>query len=143
MDADRPPIAAALGRAVYGAVYLIGGAVHLFLWWADPGVYAEITPYVLFDWYRALWMGSVLPDLEILLPVLAGFELILAGLVLDREHRARLGHGIGAAFQVALAPLGFWWPANVVLAAGHALLSRYQFRRASFDGLRRLLRGNA
>lgn len=143
MDADRPPITAALGRFVYGAMYLVGGAIHLLFWWNDPGIYAEITPHVLFGWYRALWTGYVLPNLGVLLPVLAGFELLLAGLVLNQGRRARLGHGIGAAFQVGLAPLGFWWPANVALAAGHVLLSRYRFRVASVAGLRRRFRGSA
>ena len=140
MTTDRPPITAELGRVVYGAMYLIGGVIHLFLWWRDPGVYAEITPYILFDWYRVFWTGYALPNLEILLPILAGFELLLAGLVLSRERRACLGHGIGAAFQVALAPLGFWWPANAVLAAGHTLLARYRFRTAPVAELHRRLR---
>ena len=70
----------------------------------------------------------MLPNLEILLPVLAGVELLVAGLVLSWGRRVRLGHGIGAAFQVDLAPLGFWWPTNAVLAAGHVFLSRYQLR---------------
>ena len=143
MNTGRPPVTAALGRVVYGAMYLVGGMIHLFLWWDDPNVYAEITPYILFDWYRVLWTGHVLPNLEVLLPVLAGFELLVGGLVLNQGRRTRLGHGIGAAFQVALAPLGFWWPANVVLAAGHVLLSRHQFRVASIADLRRRLRGSA
>jgi hypothetical protein len=124
-------------------MYLIGGVIHLFLWRRDPGVYAEITPYILFDWYRGLWTGYVLPNLEILLPILAGFEILLAGLVLSQGRRARLGHGIGAAFQVTLAPLGFWWPTNAVLAVGHVLLSRYQFPVALIADLRRQLRESA
>jgi hypothetical protein len=124
-------------------VYLIGGVIHLFLWWNDPGVYAEITPYVLFDWYRVLWTGYVVPNLEIVLPVLAGFEILLAGLVPSQRRRARVGHGIGAAFQVALTPLGFWWPANAVLAVGHVFLLRYQFPVALIADLRRRLRESA
>jgi hypothetical protein len=143
MNTDRPPITAELGRVVYGAMYLIGGVIHLFLWWRDPGIYAEITPYILFDWYRVLWTGYALPNLEILLPVLAGVELLLAGIVLNQRRRARLGHGIGAAFQVALAPLGFWWPANAVLAVGHVFLLRYQFPVALIADLRRRLRESA
>ena len=143
MNTDRPPTTAALGRVVYGGMYLLGGVIHLFLWWDDPGVYAEITPHILFDWYRVLWTTYVLPNLGVLLPALAGFEFVLAGLVLGRERRARLGHGIGAAFQVALAPLGFWWPANVAVAAGHVLLSRYRFRVAPVADRRRRPRRHA
>lgn len=117
--------------------------IHLFLWWNEPGVYAEITPYILFDWYRILWTGYVLPNLETLLLILAGFEILLAGLVPSQRHRARLGHGIGAAFQAALAPLGFWWPANAVLAVGHVLLSRYRFPVALIPDLCRGLRESA
>jgi len=143
MDVDQPPVAVALGRIVYAATYVVGGAVHLFLWWSDPGVYAEITPYILYDWYRSLWTGSVLPNLDVLLPLLAGFELLLAGLVLRRGRAARLGHGVGAAFQIGLAPLGFWWPVNVVLAAGHVLLVRYRFQGGPITDLRRRFRGSA
>jgi hypothetical protein len=143
MEVDQPPITVAVGRLVYGVTYAVGGAVHLFFWWNDSDVYAEITPYIRYDWYRSLWTGYVLPNVDVLLPLLAGFELLLAGLVLSRGQTARLGHGVGAAFQIALTPLGFWWPANVVIAAGHVLLVRYRFQVGPITDLRRRLRRSA
>jgi len=114
----------------------LGAGVHLFLWWQDPGVYAAITAEVLFGWYRGLWTGYVLPNLDVLLPLLAGFEFVLAGLLLSRGRAVRTGNGIGIVFQVVLAPLGFWWPTNFFLAFGHAWLARYDFDEDALSVLR-------
>ena len=139
MDDREPGPAAEAGRALLGATYLGGGLVHLYLWLRTPGVYAEMTPFVLFDWYRSLWTTLVLPNLGVLLPALAAFEFILGASVLSRGRRARAGNGLGIAFQVALAPLGFWWPANAFLAFGHALLARYDFGESTASIARRRL----
>ena len=133
----RPPGAAQVGRGLLGAAYLLGGVVHLFLWWSNPDVYAAITSEVLFGWYRGLWTEFVLPNLDALLPALAAFEFVLAGLLLSRGRAVRAGNGLGVVFQVALAPLGFWWPTNLFLAFGHAWLARYDFDEDAPSVLRR------
>ena len=130
-------MAAQMGRILLGAAYLLGGAVHLFLWWQDPGVYAAITSEVLFGWYRGLWTEFVLPNLAVLLPVLAAFEFVLAGLLSSRGRAVRAGNGLGIVFQVALAPLGFWWPTNFFLAPGHVWLARYDFDEDAVTVVRR------
>lgn len=136
---SRPPRVAEVGRGLLGAAYLMGGGVHLFLWWQDPGVYAAITSEVLFGRYRELWTGFVLPNLDLLLPALAAFEFVLAGLLFSRGRAVRAGNGVGIAFQVVLAPLGSWWPTNLSLAFGHALLARYDFDEDARSALGRRL----
>ena len=143
MNDVRPPPVAEAVRGLIGASYLVGGVVHLVLWRSDPDVYAAITAEVLFGWYRGLWTGFVLPNLDVLLPVLAAFEYVIGGLVLGRDRAARAGNGVGMAFQVALAPLGFWWPTNVLLAFGHAWLGRYDFDESVPSIARRRLRTRA
>ena len=61
--------------------------IHSFLWWRDTGVYAEIIPYILFDWYRVFWTGYVLPNLEIFLPILTGSNSSSLVLVLSQGRR--------------------------------------------------------
>lgn len=143
MSDEPPPAVAEVARGLLGAAYALGGAVHLYLWWRDPGVYAAITSEVLFGWYRGLWTGFVLPNLGLLLPALAALEFVLAGLILRRGRAARAGNGLGIVFQVALAPLGFWWPTNLFLAFGHAWLAGYDFDEDALPVLRRRVRTGA
>ncbi|MFC7193830.1 hypothetical protein ACFQL4_02850 [Halosimplex aquaticum] len=81
----------------------------------------------MFDWYRDLWTGVVLPNQGVLLPVLALAEGMIAVAVLSRGRRARTGLVAGAVFNVCVAPLGFWWPTNAILAAVHVVLFRVEF----------------
>lgn len=130
-------------RLLLGAVYVGGAAVHVVNWVSNRALYGEITPYILFDWYRELWSGLVLPNLGVLLPVLAVFELAVGVAVLQRGRLARVGLGLGALFNLALAPLGFWWPSNVALAVGHLALLRLDYRERSLVLVGRLVPGRA
>jgi hypothetical protein len=114
-------------RALFGVTYVGGAVVHVVYWATNRGLYAEITEFIRFEWYRDLWTGFVLPNLGVLLPVLALFELAVAVAVLSRAQYAKLGLLVGAAFNVGLAPLGFWWPTNAVLAAAHLALLRFEY----------------
>ncbi|MFB6172609.1 MAG: hypothetical protein ABEJ23_08745 [Haloarculaceae archaeon] len=125
-----------LARAAFGLTYLGGAVVHLVYWASNRAVYGELTEFVLFDWYRDLWTDLVLPNLGLLLPVLAAFELLLGVGVLSRGRIARVALAVGALFNVALAPLGFWWPSNVALAAAQAALLRYEYAETSLARLR-------
>lgn len=111
-------------RAGLGLVYVGGTAVHLLLWATNRAVYGELTQFVLFEWYRDLWTGFVLPNLLVLVPLLALFEALVAVAILANGRLAKAGLLAGAAFNVAIAPLGFWWPSNVALVAAHLALLR-------------------
>lgn len=113
-------------RGLFGVMYVGGALVHLAYWATNRALYGEITEFILFAWYRDLWTDLVLPNLGILLPLLALFELVLAGAILSRRRYAKLGLALGAAFNFALAPLGFWWPTNVALAIVHLALLRFE-----------------
>lgn len=137
---QRAGAVAESGKALLGVVYLGGAAIHLVNWATNRAVYAELTQFVLFDWYRDLWVGAVLPNLGVLLPLLAAFEALLGVALLREDRYARPGLLAGAAFNLALTPLGFWWPSNVALAAGHLALLRYEFPRPSLSRVRGFLR---
>lgn len=123
------------GRALLGVVYLGGAAVHLFFWATDRAVYAELSPFVLFGWYRDLWTGLVLPNLGVLVPTLAGFELLVGLGVLRGGRWTRAGLVAGALFNLVIAPLGFWWPSNVALALAHLALLRVEFPESTWARL--------
>lgn len=114
-------------RGLFGLTYVVGGLVHLAFWASNRAAYGEITEFILFGWYRDLWTETVLPNLGVLLPLLALFELALAATILSSGRRAKVGLAVGAAFNLALAPLGFWWPTNVALAIAHLALLRFEF----------------
>lgn len=129
-----------LCRGALGATYVVGAGVHLGNWLWNPSVYESLSQFVLFGWYRALWSGLVLPNLAFLLPLLAVFELALGFGILGSGRRVRLGLAVGGLFNLGLAPLGFWWPSNVALAAGQFALLRYEYPDTSFDRMRRWVR---
>ena len=106
-------------RLLLGLTYVGGALVHVYFGVRAPGVYGEITQYILFDTYRSLWSGIVLPNLQGLLAILVVFEALLGTTLLRGGADARAGLVVGAVFQLALAPLGFWWATNVVLAVVH------------------------
>jgi hypothetical protein len=130
-----------LVRGVFGLMYVGGAAVHLAFWASNREVYGELTQSILFDWYRGLWADIVLPNLSLLLPILAAFELALGVAILREDRSAKAGLGIGALFNLGLAPLGFWWPTNVALAAGHVALLRYEYPETSFGRIKKWLHG--
>jgi hypothetical protein len=133
MDRTLRTRSAEVVRGALGVVYLAGAAVHLAFWATDRGVYAEMTPFVLFDWYRDLWTGLVLPNLAVLLPMLVVFETLVALAVLSKGEAARAGLLAGAAFNLAIAPLGWWWPTNVALAAVHVALLRVAYTETTVE----------
>ncbi|UWG47837.1 hypothetical protein HSRCO_1557 [Halanaeroarchaeum sp. HSR-CO] len=120
-------------RGVLGLTYLFGGSVHVYFWATDQRVYAEITQFVLIDKYRAFWTDFVLPNLDALLPMLAVFEAFIAIAILSKGQIARIGLAAGGAFNLAVAPLGFWWPSNVVLAALHMALLRVSYTETAVE----------
>ncbi|KAB1193509.1 hypothetical protein GJR96_08650 [Haloferax sp. MBLA0076] len=106
-------------RLLLGLTYVGGALVHVYLGLRAPDVYGEITQYIVFDTYRTLWSGIVLPNLDGLLAILVVFEALLGVTLLRGGSDARVSLLVGAAFQLALAPLGFWWATNVALALVH------------------------
>lgn len=125
------------GKASLGLIYLIGTAVHVYFWATNRAVYGEMTQFIVFDWYRGLWMDFVLPNLGVLLPLLAGFEAIVALAILSKGRLARIGLIAGAGFNLAVSPLGFWWPSNIALAALHIALLRFTYPSSTIDRISR------
>ncbi|MFT4891175.1 MAG: hypothetical protein ACI9YT_002099 [Halobacteriales archaeon] len=127
MDRNRFAWVPELLRGLLGLTYVVGGLVHLAFWASNRAMYGEIIEFILVGWYRDLWTELVLPNLGVLLPLLALFELALAAAILSSGRGAKVGLAVGAMFNLALAPLGFWWPTNVALALAHLALLRFEF----------------
>lgn len=145
MSHSRLSALAETARAVLGLVYAGGALVHLQFWLTNREMYAEITPFIRFGWYESAWIDLVIPNLGVLLPLLAAFELAVAVALLSKGRYARWGLLFGAAFNIAIAPLGFWWPANVALAAVHLALLRFAYANATITVVKHQLtaRGDA
>lgn len=120
-------------------MYIGGALVHLVNWRSNPDVYEEITPYILFSWYRDLWTGFVLPNRQFLLPLLAFIEVGIGVAILSKGRYTRRGLGLGTLFNLCVAPLGFWWPSNAALAAGHLALLRFEYPATVLSQLRALI----
>ncbi|HKL28476.1 MAG TPA: hypothetical protein VJ898_04335 [Natrialbaceae archaeon] len=130
-------------RGLFGVMYVGGALVHLVYWASNRELYGEITEFILFGWYRDLWTDLVLPNLGVLLPLLALFELAVAAAILSRRGYAKLGLALGAAFNLGLAPLGFWWPTNVALALAHLALLRVEYPESAVTLVRSRSGGRA
>lgn len=138
MSHSRASTIAEVGRAVLGLVYAGGALVHLQFWLTNHEVYAEITPFIRFEWYESAWIEFVVPNLGVLLPLLVVFEIAVA-LALFSGRYARWGLSLGAAFNLVIAPLGFWWPANVALAVVHLALLRFEYDDPTTEVVKRRL----
>lgn len=137
MGYSRP--LAELTRTLFGITYIGGALFHLVLWTSNRGVYDEITSEILFGWYRDLWTGFVLPNLGFLVPLLAFIEVGIGVAILSKGRHTRRGLGLGTLFNICIAPLGYWWPYNVALAAGHLALLRFEYPETVLGQIRALI----
>ena len=118
-----------LGRIAFSVIFASGALVNVYFVLASPGIYEGFADLALLPAYRELWASVVLPNLPFMIGLVAGFEILLAVLLLIKGRPARIGLFMAAVFMLLLFP--FWWAGgalvNLLLAA---LLLRLAFSGA-------------
>lgn len=123
-------------RTGLGAMYLLGALAHVALGRFAPGIYAEFADQALVGAYTDLWQALVVPNLVVLQPLVAVFELGVGLALLWRGHAVLVGHAAGASFQAGLVLSGPWGPINAVLALVHLTALRTSYPATVADTLR-------
>ena len=124
-------------RTVLGVVYLFGGVAHVALGLAAPEIYEEFADQALVSAYADLWASLVVPNLAVLQPLVAVFELALGAALLWWGRAVRAGHAVGAVFQAGLVLSGPWGPVNALLAVVHLAALRRSYPATVVDLVRR------
>lgn len=123
-------------------MYVLGGIVHLVLGVQSPELYVEFADQALLGLYTDFWRSLVVPNLVVLQPLIALFELAVGMALFWRGLVLRIGHGAGAAFQLLLVLSGPWGPINAVLAVIHLAALRVTYPESVFGLVQqRLTRG--
>lgn len=109
-------------RVLFGGMFVLGAAAHVFLVSVYPGVYAGFADNALFGFVRAAWSGYVAGSPAPAIGALAFFECAVGLLVLFGTPRAALaGAVLMTAFHLALMAFGwgFWlWSVPMLVLLG-------------------------
>lgn len=95
-----------------------------------PELYDVFAEMALVAIYRELWLSLVVPNLQILLPIVVLFEAGVAMGLLWRGRAVTIANVAGAIFQVGLVLSGPWGILNLGLAGVHLHLARFDFRES-------------
>lgn len=98
-------------RVLFGGMFVLGAATHVYLVSARPGVYAAFADGALFGFVRTAWVTVVAGTPAPAIGALALFECAVGLLVLFGTPRpAFTGASLMAAFHLALMTFGwgFW-----------------------------------
>jgi hypothetical protein len=114
-EVHEPP-AFRLARRAYGVFFLAMAAVNVVVASVDLDRYAEFGRDPLVGAYEHVWRSLVTPNLEVLVPALIAFE-VLVGFVLwtSRSQRLRAALWAIVAFQLALVPASVYAAWNLLL----------------------------
>lgn len=126
-------------RIGLGVMYLLGALAHVALGWFAPEIYASFADQALLGVYTDLWVALVVPNLFLLQPLVAVFELGIGVALLWRGRAVLVGHAAGAGFQAVLILSGPWGPVNAVLALVHLAALRTSYPATVADLARRRL----
>lgn len=98
-------------RVLFGGMFVLGAAAHVFLVSAHPGAYAAFADDALFGFVRTAWSSVVAGSPVLAIGALALFECTVGLLVLFGAPRfAFAGAWLMIGFHIALMTFGwgFW-----------------------------------
>jgi hypothetical protein len=110
------PRAFVVARRIYGGFFVAMAAVNAVVAGVDLDVYAAFADTPLVGLYGDLWRDVVAPNLEVVVPLLIAFELVV-GLTLwwARERGLRTALWAIVAFHLALVPANPYAASNLLL----------------------------
>ena len=115
-------------RIVLAVLYAVGALIHLYVTLFAPELYEVFVEMALVEMYRALWLSYVVPNLDILLPLVIVFEAGIAVALLWRGRVVTVANVAGGCFQLGLILSGPWGLLNLGLAGIHFYLARVDFQ---------------
>ncbi|MFB6153182.1 MAG: hypothetical protein ABEJ27_02915 [Halodesulfurarchaeum sp.] len=116
-------------RLSLALLYLLGGVVHLWLGWRAPGIYERFAAQALVPAYAEAWEALVVPNLDVLQPLVAIAEVGIGLSLLGRGRWVTAGHAAGGLLQLVLVLSGPWGAINAGLAVLHGLGIRETHRK--------------
>lgn len=102
----RPVDPAKWWARAFGGLFLAGGAVHVVLVSGWSHAYDSFADGSYWTFIRHAWRTALVPNVHVLIPFLAAFEVTVGVLILVRRTR-RIGIAGAFGFSVALMLFGF------------------------------------
>jgi hypothetical protein len=99
-----------IGRVAFGAMFVLGAAAHALLVLLSPTAYRSFADGASLPFIKHAWRSILVPNVSVLIPVLAIFELIVGLSILAGGHWTRWGLAAAIAFHLGLMLFGwgFW-----------------------------------
>jgi hypothetical protein len=112
----EPPDRTKSWARTFGGLFLAGSAVHVALVSGWPHVYDSFADGSYCSFIEHAWRSALVPNVRVLIPLLAAFEAAVGFLTLARRAR-RIGIACAIGFSMALMLFGwgFWvWSLPVI-----------------------------
>lgn len=122
----RPIPAVSVLRWCFGLLFASGSIIHAVVVTTAQESYSSFADRSPFPWITEMWRSVLVPNVEIFIPILAVFELVVGVLILGKGWRARAGLWAALAFHLALTLFGLW-PYTLPAGALLVLLLRYDY----------------
>jgi hypothetical protein len=91
--------------------YLFGWLSHVYLALFASGTYQAFGATALIPGLKDLWYTLILPNIAFFALALAGFEILVGGLIISRGRWVKLGLGLSLLFNLFLVQLGLGYSA--------------------------------
>jgi hypothetical protein len=91
--------------------YLLGWLSHVYLALFAPETYRVFGATALIPGAAGLWQMLVMPNIVVLAFVVAGFEILVGGLLISQGRWVKLGLGLSLLFNLFLVQLGLGYTA--------------------------------
>ena len=111
-----PPDRSKWWARAFGGLFLAGSAVHIILVRGWPNAYDSFADASYWPFIEHTWRSVLVPNVHVLIPVLAAFEASVGVLILvGRTRRIGIVCAIGFSVALMLFGWGFWvWSLPVV-----------------------------
>lgn len=124
-------------RIFLGPFFLVMAlGVNLMLVLTAPNFFGEMAREAFIPFYRTFFAGAVAQHPAGYGLAVALFELTVAALIMARGRLAKAGLFGAGVFNLAIAPLGWLYLPNLLLAAAEFFLSTREHPRSMLDLVR-------
>lgn len=101
-------------RWIVAPWYLLGWLVHVYLGFCNPDMYAVFGNTAIIPGYANFWSGMIMPSITFFALLLAGFEIMVGGLLISKGKYVKAGVILSILFNLFLIQMGLGFPAASV-----------------------------